>query len=303
MKLTNKHINEKFTEHGDPIKDMGIGVITIKFPITLTTSFKDPGKYIYMVGGLHDFRFMNYRFIGNLNDFLKRHNIKMEIPDPNAKDALENTFMTYTGTKKDIIDFLKVHYHYNDHEIENKLNESKNIYTKNNRSMRAKKVEEAYGAGFSMSSGGRFSGGLGGTTRGGFGGASNLGGSNMMYTYEIKPLNHTLEQLPTVADNQPEIQIGSMVTGEVVKSNATPDKKKIKGYVRKIVVTDNGAIKYYVVQDEATQTFVKVDPLTITLIIPEPVQYYVDATDTLPSRRKEKLKAAMKEGKIVRESL
>ena len=165
-------------------------------------------------------------------------------------------------------------------------------------------IIENYGAGFSMSSGGHFSGGLGGTTRGGFGGASNIGGiGNQMYTYEIKALNHTLEQLPTVADNQPEIQIGSMVTGEVVKSNATPDKKKIKGYVRKIVVTDNGAIKYYVVQDEATQTFVKVDPLTITLIIPEPVQYYVDATDTLPSRRKAKLKAAMKEGKIVRESI
>ena len=57
-------------------------------------------------------------------------------------------------------------------------------------------IKESYGAGFSMSSGG-FRGGMGGITRGGFGGANNMGGPNMMYTYEIKPLNHSLEQRPT----------------------------------------------------------------------------------------------------------
>ena len=37
---------------------------------------------------------------------------------------------------------------------------------------------EAYGAGFSQSSG--FRGGMGGTSRGGFGGAWNAGGANSM---------------------------------------------------------------------------------------------------------------------------
>jgi len=169
-------------------------------------------------------------------------------------------------------------------------------------------IKEGYGAGFSMTGGfsGGFRGGLGGTTRGGYGGALNYGGPNMMYTYEVKPLNHTLEQLPTVDVNSQieQIQIGSKIKGCPVRSNATPDgKKKIVGIVHKMVLSDNGAIKYYIVQDEATQENVKIDPLTAKLMIYEPVEYYYDATDNLPSRRKEKIKAYMKESKLVRESL
>jgi len=171
--------------------------------------------------------------------------------------------------------------------------------------MRAIKVEEAYGAGYSFTGGGGYRGGMGGTTRGGFGGAWNYGGQNMMYTYEIKPLNHTLEQLPSTNDPQiPQIQIGSRVKGKPVISNATSDnKKEIIGYVRKIVTTDNDAIKYYVIQDEATQTYVKIEPLSISLIVPEPIQYYVDSTDILPSRRKEKIQNFRQGKKIVRESI
>lgn len=152
--------------------------------------------------------------------------------------------------------------------------------------MRAKTVQDtlneyAYGAGFSMSSGGHFSGGMSGTTRGGFGGAWNMGGPNMMYTYEIKPLNHTLEQKPVIDidPNVEQIYVGSKIRGTVVRSNATPEKKKIVGIVHKIVQTDNGSIKYYIVQDQATQEHVKIDPLTAELIIHEPVEYYFDNTD------------------------
>jgi hypothetical protein len=166
-------------------------------------------------------------------------------------------------------------------------------------------ITEAYGAGFSMSSGGTFSGGLGHTTRGGFGGASNLGGPNMMYTYEIKPLNHTLEPVSHDATKQlPEIQVGSKIKGKPIISNATPDKNKdITGYVRKIVTTVDNALKYYLVQDEATQNYVKLEPLSVKLIIPEPVEYYDYSGDSIPSRRREKLQAAMKGKKIVRESI
>jgi len=163
-------------------------------------------------------------------------------------------------------------------------------------------IQEGYGTGFSFT-GGAIKG-LGGTSRGGFGGAGNLGGPNMMYTYEIKPLNHTLEQLPTVTSDQTEqIQIGSKIRGEVVRSNATPTKKRITGIVHKIEKTDDNSIKYYVVQDEATQLHVKIDPLTANLITHEPVEYYQDATDNVPSKRKEKLKDVTKNNKLVRESI
>ena len=161
-------------------------------------------------------------------------------------------------------------------------------------------IVEGYGAGFSVSS---FRGGMAGMGKNSFGGASNLGGPNMMYTYEIKPLNHTLEQLPNMLLNRSEIQIGSVITGELVRSNANPEPgRKVTGVVHKIVITDNGAIKYYVIQDRATQINMKIDPLTASLIIPEPVEYYAE-TDTLPRRRKEKLKNAMKENKLVAESI
>ena len=164
-------------------------------------------------------------------------------------------------------------------------------------------IQEGYGAGFSMSGG--FRGGMGGTTRGGFGGAYNAGGPNSMYTYEVKPLNHSLEQPPTSKIDQIySIKIGSRIAGSPVLSNAYPDgKKRVKGIVQQIVQTDNGAIKYYVIQDEATQTPIKVDPLTVSLIVFEPVRYYYNATDTNVSKRKQKIEAHLKEGQIVREHI
>jgi len=167
-------------------------------------------------------------------------------------------------------------------------------------------VEEGYGAGYSFTGGGGgFRGGLGGTTRGGFGGAFNYGGPNMMYTYEIKPLNHSLEQpYSGTLDQIEEIRVGSKIIGSPVRSNAVPDdKKKITGIVHGIVKTDDGAVKYYLIQDEATQAHVKIDPLTANLIIHEPVRYYYDATDSLTSRRKQKIKAHLKEHRLVRESI
>jgi len=163
------------------------------------------------------------------------------------------------------------------------------------------KLKEGYGAGFSFTGGYRSM--LSGT-RGGFGGANNLGGPNMMYTYEIKPLNHTLEQRPITTETGPnEIRLGSKISGYPVRSNATPDKKRIQGIVKSIQKTDDGAIKYYVIFDEATMNVVKIDPLSTELIIHEPVEYYFDATDSIPSKRRQKIKSFVRENKIVPESL
>ena len=135
-------------------------------------------------------------------------------------------------------------------------------------------IQEAYGAGFSMTSGG-FRGGMGGLSRGGFGGANNMGGPNMMYTYEIKPLNHTLEQKPSSIDiDTNEIKIGSISLGNPVKSNANPTDKKIKGVVQQIVKTNDNSIKYYIVFDEANAMPVKTEPLGAELIIHAPIEYY-----------------------------
>jgi len=150
---------------------------------------------------------------------------------------------------------------------------------------KAKKIIEGYGAGFSLTGG--FRGGSGGTRRGGFGGGSNLGGPNMMYTYEIKPLNHSLE--PKRAEEAPAvqtIQIGSRIQGRKILSNINVDgKKSIIGIVRKIEKTNDNSLKYYLVQDEATQEMVKVDPLTASLIIHDPIQYYKPGET--PSKRKQ----------------
>lgn len=166
---------------------------------------------------------------------------------------------------------------------------------KNNR----KYLLEGYGAGFSFTGGAVK--GMGGTSRGGFGGANNLGGPNMMYTYEVKPLNHTLEQKPSdVGDQVSKVQIGSKVSGLPFRSNANPTPKRISGIIQKIVKTENNSLKYYIIQDELTQNFVKIDPLSTSLIIHEPVEYYFDTTDNIPSRRKQKIKDHKK---IVAETL
>lgn len=163
-------------------------------------------------------------------------------------------------------------------------------------------LDEGYGAGFSLSRGpvGRGRAGLNS-----FGGANNMGGPNMMYTYEIKPLNHTLEQRP-VTDTPSfveDIKLGSKISGCPVRSNAYPDgKKKIKGIVQSIVKSDEGAIKYYVVIDQASQIQVKIEPLTASLVVHDPIEYYNDMRD-VESKRRQKIEAAKQNKKVVRESI
>jgi len=167
-------------------------------------------------------------------------------------------------------------------------------------------VQEGYGSGFSFT-GGAIKG-MGSTTRGGFGGSNNLGGPNMMYTYEIKPLNHTLEQKPQadtsidMASVTPDIQLGSKIKGRPIRSNATPNKQYVVGIIYDIVKTDDSAIKYYVVRNEDNQLLTKIDPLTAELIMHDPVEYYFDATDASPSRRHQKIEKFRKDG-VVRESI
>ena len=103
--------------------------------------------------------------------------------------------------------------------------------------MRIKLVREnimesiGVGAGFSMS-------------RVGFGGGSNLGSKTTMYTYDIKPLNRSLETKPPASSFvQLPYSIGSRVSGTVL-SPSLDFSKKIKGIVRSIKKSEIGTIKY-----------------------------------------------------------
>jgi len=99
--------------------------------------------------------------------------------------------------------------------------------------------------------------------RGGFGGASNLGGPNMMYTYEIKPLNRVLQPPPT---EHPEIEIlhvGDAACGQELNKK---DGKQHVGVVLKIELSIDGALKYYIILDDHTKTTIKLDPTSTTLV-------------------------------------
>ncbi len=311
MEIKKSHINEKFVEDSDPLKDMGIGQQYYKNLFIEKVIGKKQKDYYYGVS----YNFITYM----INHDLTTIEVNKNTVTITGAEYSTDTFFSYLKTilraKPSLISKIKqsknkliiifkepLEKFVNEKFIKDSDPIKDNIYTKNE-SMRAITIKEAYGAGYSFTGGGGYRGGMGGTTRGGFGGAWNYGGSNMMYTYEIKPLNHTLEPLPSSGNGYPEIQLGSKIKGNVIRSNAVPDKKQVIGIVHKIEQTIDGAIKYYVVQDEATQTHVKIDPLTVKLIIAEPVEYYDYSEDSLPSRRREKLKTAMKGRKIVRESI
>jgi hypothetical protein len=157
-------------------------------------------------------------------------------------------------------------------------------------------LQESYGSGFSMS---------GGMTRGmsgrggGFGGASNLGGPNMMYTYEIKPLNTLLTQKqPKTADVEP-IHIGHTIRGKKLNKE---DGKYYSGHLMNIVKTDNGALKYYVILNAKTGTKIKINPTTATIVSNTPLMNDLNLKDVYgdePTEQKPKLK----EGHLVAEDL
>ena len=163
-------------------------------------------------------------------------------------------------------------------------------------------LNESVGAGFSLSSTRMF------RARGGYGGASNIGGGNSMYTYEIKPLNHTLEPKSSVADTAINyMRLGSKISAVPIRTNATPTQVRIRGILKDIKETENGSIMYYVVFDEATAQMVKCDPLSARLIIEDPVEKQFPATDIIPSAREKKIKEKVadlrKKKQLVSESL
>jgi len=135
--------------------------------------------------------------------------------------------------------------------------------------MKAKLVKETLyeygGAGFAYGGGSSiFPSNRGGqSNRGGFGGAANLGGPNMMYTYEIKPLNKTLQPEIYGEEGIENIHIGSDISGYEMNKK---DGKLHVGTVMSVVKSDNGSLNYYIILDPNTSIKMKIDPTTALLI-------------------------------------
>lgn len=97
----------------------------------------------------------------------------------------------------------------------------------------------------------------------GFGGGSNLGGPNMMYTYEIVPLNKTLQPDVYGEEGSECVKIGSDISGYELNKK---DGKLHAGSVLQIVKSNNGSLKYYIILDPDTSIKMKIDPTTANLI-------------------------------------
>lgn len=133
--------------------------------------------------------------------------------------------------------------------------------------MKAKTIKDTLneaaisGAGFAVWGGGS-RGGFG-NSRGmiggrgfGFGSANNGSGSpNMMYTYDIKPLNKTLEPPASCRQDEPVIHRGSVVKGKVLGKD-----KHVIGQVISIEEDHDNNVMYYVVLDPDTAIKIKLDP-------------------------------------------
>ncbi len=122
-----------------------------------------------------------------------------------------------------------------------------------------------YGGGWGRSfgnpsMGGRFTG------RGfGFGGSANLcGGPNQMYTYDVRPLNRTLEPPPSDKRVTGYIHVGSLIKGKVLGM-----KDEVIGTVQAIVEDDDNNIKYYLVFDPRYGDKKKIDPTSVQLHNPD----------------------------------
>ena len=150
--------------------------------------------------------------------------------------------------------------------------------------MRARLLKEYGGAGFSYGGGSSiFPVNRGGQmNRGGFGGAANLGGPNMMYTYEIKSLNRTLQPLVMTPPEIETIHDGNDIKGMELNKK---DGKMHVGILRKTVKSENGTLKWYEILCPQTNTMIKIDPTTAMLISKTSG---VDPTETRDEKERDK---------------
>jgi hypothetical protein len=126
-----------------------------------------------------------------------------------------------------------------------------------------KNIKENFGgAGYAVYGGGARGGYGNSYGRGaGFGQGQSNGGPNLMYTYDIKPLNQLLQQPATPQGDDRYIHPGSEIKGKILGKD-----KEIQGKVIGIQDDENGNILHYIVQDQDTAEKFNIDPTSIELI-------------------------------------
>jgi len=122
--------------------------------------------------------------------------------------------------------------------------------------MKNKLIKESLsGAGYSVNGGrSQYSG------SNGFGGGGNLAGHNSMYTYEIKPLNRTLEPKVDSVPTEIHITLGTYVKGKPFPYQNTKNSDEyVQGHVVAIE-KPNEEVVAYIVLDEKTAIKVRLNP-------------------------------------------
>lgn len=128
--------------------------------------------------------------------------------------------------------------------------------------------EYALGAAFSIGGGGQSiypRGRFGMVNRGGFNTSIYGGSNNSMYTYDIVPLNRSLEQRVSSFDERPDaVQIypGETVQGKELNRR---DEKWIIGLLQKKVMGENGTLLYFEVLDRESSTVKRLDPTSVSV--------------------------------------
>lgn len=128
-------------------------------------------------------------------------------------------------------------------------------------------IDEGFGgAGYSVYGGGGGNPtGRGGKVYGrgfGFGqGSSNIGSSNTMYTYSIKPLDTILQQPVNTQSCKRNMHIGSEINGKILGKD-----KEINGKIIGIKKDIKGNIFHYIVQEFDTASLFNIDPTSVELV-------------------------------------
>jgi len=174
--------------------------------------------------------------------------------------------------------------------------------------MRKKSIKE-YGAGYAISGGSYGNPHQVGTGIGrgighrgmGFGSGSTSGGPNLMYTYSVKPLNHSLEPQLVGKEEEEAIGPGSKIIGRVLNKFVKDKKGKIKpktieGTIEKVIKDAENNILYYTMIDPKTKERIKIEPTSVQL-----VKY--ETTRLEPMVIDNRLAAQMESFKLVSESL
>lgn len=132
--------------------------------------------------------------------------------------------------------------------------------------MRAKTIREILlewgGAGYSVYGG---SASYGNPGRGFGQSSANKGGSNLMYTYDVKDLNQSLQVPPTIQDAEKYIHIGCEV-----KAKSLLTKKWIEGKIVSAKNDPDGNLLNYEVLNIKTGKNELVDPTSVELIDHDP---------------------------------